>query len=120
MGINPTMLGPGGSPTSTSVADITQLVSLTLEPRICWADQLLTPGRTPTWKRLIDRPLSTDERISLITDIFSNCDEIEGVMRLCGDDAQLFVDVVDQVPPNSHLRRLNSTDLNLGLSYLVK
>ena len=120
MGIDATMLGSGSSPTSASVADITQLVSLTLEPRICWPDQLLTPGRTPTWKRLIDRPLSTDERISLITDIFSNSDEAEGVMRLCGDDAQLFVDVVDEVPPNSHLRRPDPADLNLGIPYLVK
>jgi len=51
----------------------------------------------PAWKRLIDRSLTTDERISLIKSIFSNHDENEMVKRLCGDDAQTFVDVIDEV-----------------------
>ena len=44
----------------------------------------------------MDHPLGTDERISLITDIFGN-NKIEMVERLCEDDAQSFVDVVDEV-----------------------
>jgi hypothetical protein len=54
---------------------------------------------TPIWKRLVDCPLKSDERISLITDIFSDRDETEIVKRLRRDDAQSFVDVVDQVIP---------------------
>ncbi|KAF9642811.1 kinase-like protein [Thelephora ganbajun] len=53
----------------------------------------------PAWKRLIDRPLATNERTSLIKDIFTDRDEIEMVRRLHGDDAQSFVDVIDEVPP---------------------
>jgi hypothetical protein len=54
---------------------------------------------TPAWKRLIDRPLTSDQRISLITDIFSDRDETETVRQLRGDDAQSFVDVTEQVTP---------------------
>ena len=54
---------------------------------------------TPAWKRLIDHPLTPDVRISLIADIFSDRDETETVRRLRGDDAQSFVDVIDQVIP---------------------
>jgi len=50
---------------------------------------------------LIDRPLATDQRISLITAIFSDHDETEAVKRLSGDDAQSFVDVIDEVLPSS-------------------
>ena len=49
------------------------------------------------WERLIDRLLTTDERIPLIETIFSDRDKIEVVKRLCGDDAQSFVDVIDEV-----------------------
>ena len=42
----------------------------------------------PAWKRLIDRPLPKDERISLIADIFSDRDETEAVKCLRGGDAQ--------------------------------
>ena len=55
----------------------------------------------PAWKRLISRPFPIDERISLITDIFSNSIEVDMVNRLHGDDAQTFVDVTDEVPPCS-------------------
>ena len=54
----------------------------------------------PAWKRLIvDQHLTSEERISLITDIFSDRDETEMVKHLRGDDAQSFVDVVYQVIP---------------------
>ena len=62
----------------------------------------------PAWKRLIGHPLPFDEQISLITDIFSNRDEIEVVERLHGDNAQLFVDVVDKVPLHSAFRGIQS------------
>ena len=51
------------------------------------------PPRPLEWERLIRSPLTTHERISLITDIFSNQDGVEVVRRLYGNDAQTFVDV---------------------------
>ena len=47
----------------------------------------------PAWKRLIDS-LTSQERISLITDIFSDRHETEVAKRLCGEDAQSFAEVV--------------------------
>ena len=57
-----------------------------------------TSSGDPAWKRLIaSDSLTSDVRISLITDIFSDNDEIEAAKGLCGDDAQAFVDVVEKV-----------------------
>ena len=67
--------------------------------------------RIPAWKRLITRPLISSERISLITEIFSHRDEIKAVKRLRGDDAQSFVDVVDEVLLHSFMSG-DPTDLN--------
>ncbi|KAF9784385.1 hypothetical protein BJ322DRAFT_846481 [Thelephora terrestris] len=58
---------------------------------------------TPAWKHLISRPLPTDERISLITAIFSDCTEADTVNHLHGGDAQAFVDVIDEVLSRSFL-----------------
>ena len=54
----------------------------------------------PAWKRLIDRPLAADECISLITDLLSDRSEVEAIKRLPIDEAQSFVDVLDQVFPS--------------------
>jgi hypothetical protein len=35
----------------------------------------------------------------LVTEIFSDRDEIEAVRRLRGEDAQSFVDIIDEVFP---------------------
>ena len=51
----------------------------------------------PGWKCLTRGPLATRERISLITTIFSNRDEIEMIRRLCGEDAQIFIDRIYEV-----------------------
>ena len=51
----------------------------------------------PAWKRLINYPLSTDERTSLLTYIFADRNGAEAVGHLFGDDAQAFIDVVDEV-----------------------
>ena len=64
------------------------------------------------WKRLINRPLSADERISLITTIFSDRNETEAVSHLCGDDAQSFVDVIDEVFHRSYIEWDGTVDLN--------
>ena len=55
---------------------------------------------------MINRPLAKDERISLIADIFSDRDETEAVKCLSGDDAQSFVDAIDEVLPHPHPRRI--------------
>ena len=51
----------------------------------------------PAWKRLITRPLSASERVSLIMAIFSDSNEVDMVNHLQGDDAQIFVDLTDEV-----------------------
>jgi len=58
----------------------------------------------PAWKRLIDRPRARDKRISLITYLFSNREETEAAKRLRGNDAQSFVDVIDEVISRSRPR----------------
>ena len=45
---------------------------------------------------MISDTLSTDERIPLIKSIFSDRDEVVVFEYLPGDDAQTFVDVIDE------------------------
>jgi len=52
---------------------------------------------SPAWKRLICRPPTTHEQISLIATIFSDRDEVEMARQLCGEDAQAPVDVIYEV-----------------------
>jgi hypothetical protein len=54
-------------------------------------------SKDPAWKLLISHTLATHERISLITAIFSDNDQVDMVENLSGDDAQNFIDVVDEV-----------------------
>ena len=56
------------------------------------------------WKQLIDRSFTTDERASIIEDLFSDRDEIEALKDLSGSDAQSFIDMVDEVHFHSHVR----------------
>jgi len=49
----------------------------------------------------MDQPIAIDKWISLITAIFSNRGVGDAVKRLCRDDAQVLVDVVDEVIPHS-------------------
>ena len=51
----------------------------------------------PAWKQLTSRTLATHERISLITAIFSDRDQVKMVENLIGNDAQNFIDVIDEV-----------------------
>ena len=50
----------------------------------------------PAWKRLISYPLSNHERISLTMSIFSDRNVVKVVGRLSGDDAQTFIDIIDE------------------------
>ena len=68
------------------------------------ADGLLRCSDITTWKRLTDRPLMMDERVSLIADPCSDRDKTEALKGLSGDDAQAFIDMIDEVPPRSHVR----------------
>ena len=64
----------------------------------------LCSGRS-AWNRLITSPLTPNQRTSLITEILSDRDEIETINNLCGNDAQSFIDVIDEVAPELfHLR----------------
>ena len=66
----------------------------------------------PAWKQLISPTLAIHKRIPLIESIFSDHDEVEVVGHLRGDDAQAFVDVIDEVsfhtlsPPIESVRPL--------------
>ena len=51
----------------------------------------------PAWKQLISPTLATGKRIPLIESIVSDRDEAEIVGHLRGDDAQAFIDVIDEV-----------------------
>ena len=62
------------------------------------ADRLLRCSDIPVWKHLIDRPLTKDERASMIADLFSDRDEIEALKDLRREDAQSIIDVIDEVP----------------------
>ena len=68
------------------------------------ADRFLRCSNVPLWKHLIDRPLTTDEHVSLVADLFSDRDEVEALKGLSGGDAQLFIDVVDKVSFRSRVR----------------
>jgi len=81
------------------------------EPPVTLPDQFLTCSNIPAWKYLIDHPLSAVQRVSLITEVFSDRDETEAVKCLRGRDAQSFIDVIDEVLSDS-LTSEDSADLN--------
>ena len=58
---------------------------------------MIAHSDTPAWERLTSYPLSAHERTSLITSIFSDRTQLKVVRNLLGDDAQAFIDVVDEV-----------------------
>jgi hypothetical protein len=62
-----------------------------------FAKPLSTRSGIPKWKCLIDRPLTPNERISLINEIFSDRNEIEVVRNLRGRNAQSFVNALHEV-----------------------
>ena len=60
-------------------------------------DGFLVYSDLPAWKQLLSPALATHKRIPLIMTIFSGSDEVEIARNLFGDDAQTFVDVIDEV-----------------------
>ena len=67
-------------------------------------DRLLRRSEFPMWKYLTERPLTRDERVSLITDLFSDQGEISALKVLNGSDAQSVIDVLDEVLAHCHVR----------------
>ena len=61
----------------------------------------------PAWKQLINPALTTHERVSVNMAIFSDRDEVEIIERLRGNDAQTFVDVMDEVSLHTRPPREN-------------
>ena len=51
---------------------------------------------------MVDCPFALDERISLTKAIFSNREETEAVKNLHGNDAQSFVNILDEVLLHNH------------------
>lgn len=51
----------------------------------------------PALQRLISNTLTMDERVSMITTIFSDRNQVETLRDLSGDDAQVFIDIIDTV-----------------------
>jgi len=105
------VLGTGNSSTSTHVADFVRLVSFDLSGTAHLRSDRFTGYRISAWKRSMDQPIAADKRISLVTTIFSNRGVVEAIKRLCRDDAQAFVDVVDEVMPHSSIQGEWLTDL---------
>lgn len=69
----------------------------------CFAAQLVVNlfstarSNPPAWNLLVNRTLTTDERISLITTIVSDYDHVEMVGSLLGDDVHNVVDAIYKV-----------------------
>ena len=64
---------------------------------VLWLDCFSVCRNPPAWKRLINPKASTKERVELIKFIFSDRDEGAAFEHLSEDDAQAFVDVIDEV-----------------------
>ena len=71
------------------------------------ANQLLRCSGIPVWKHLTNSPLTTDERVSLVADLFSDRDEIDALKALSGSDAQSVIDAIDEVLVHFHVRMMD-------------
>jgi len=106
------MLGSGTSSASASVANFVRSVSFNLSGTMYFLPDRFAGYRILALKRTVDRPIAVDKSISLITAVFSDRGVAEAVKRLSRDDAQAFVDVVDEVIPHSSVQGKCLTDLN--------
>ena len=59
----------------------------------------LAHSENPAWKQLISDTVTADQRISLITMIFSDHNQAEMIGHLSGDDAQSLIGVTNEVSP---------------------
>jgi len=100
------MLGSGTSSAPTSIANIVRLVSFDLSGNAYLRPDRFAGYRISVWKRSVDQPIAIDKRISLITAIFSNHRVADAVKCLCREDAQAFVDVIDEVLSHFSVREM--------------
>ena len=63
-------------------------------------DCFLGCSEDPAWKRLISHTLTTPERVSLITTIFSDNNGVNTVKNISGNDAHALINVMDEVRPH--------------------
>ena len=75
-----------------SAPHLPNLYGVLIIPRFVPLDSI-----TPACKRLVRRMFTPYELSSLIEAIFSSEGEINMVHFLCGNDAQTFIDVIDEV-----------------------
>jgi len=106
VGVGSTLLGSGAplAPRgSRSLAGSSHHVNCSFIPAITYSlvDHFLVCGRHPSWKRLISYTLAKDQRIPLITKIFSDPNEVKMIMQLSGDDAQALIDMIPWVRPHN-------------------
>ena len=78
-------------------------------PYVRYVDGFLVCSEQPSWKQLIDRASTMGERVSLIATIFSDRRQVEMVEHLSGDDAQTFIDRIDEVRLHTVMGRLIQT-----------
>jgi len=85
--------------------------------------QLFSPttGRSDplAWKQFTNYAVAARDRIPLITTIFSNRVEVKMVRRLSGDDAQTFIDMVDEASPQNRWTDSHSHFCNLLVRYWI-
>ena len=108
MDVDSTLLGPRSSFTPTSFRSlagsphpVSFSSALVIVYNLRELDGSLAYSDLPAWKQLIDSTLATHKRISLIVAIFSDRNEVGIVGHLCGDDAQAFIDTIDEVSSHS-------------------
>ena len=106
------VLGSGTSSASASVANFVWLVSFNLSGTTYLLPDRFAGHRILALKRSLDRPIAIDKQISLITAVCSDRYVAETVKHLSRDDAQAFVDVVDEVLLHSSVQEKWLIDLN--------
>ena len=109
-----TLVAPADSGGTTAVS-AARGTSSTLPPPIFCATPTVPSSflylDTPAFQRLISCTFDPDELPSLIEGVFSSEDQAEVIRSLRGEDAQIFIDVTDQVrSPPLRRRDLWSTD----------
>ena len=67
------------------------------------SDRFLLCSGLPAWKRLIRHAPTIDERIHLITTVFSDHNEVGMGRGISGDDAQTLADMVYEVRVSCNL-----------------
>ena len=70
------------------------------------------------WEQLIDRNLATQDRVSLITTIFSDDNQVKRVGQLSGDEAQNLIDIINGVSARSISHSRNEFDFDSNLHIL--